>query len=184
MRNRVAYVYSYELERLGNIGTHPAGRSNRVHSLAKSLDLFDTSDEASDDKPDLRPEEKVVPSKATVVVPRLATDVDLRRYHSKEFVGEPSCNATLPCQSLNSYPMFTDFLLYSEQTEKRPTETDSEDFSSDTGSEASEASTSHSYDSRPSKKRRVQQTPADRFGLKDVRRSVRFEDAEPPAMFT
>jgi hypothetical protein len=78
----VAYIHSPELERLGNIGTHPAGRSERVHRLIESLGLLRT---------DLGYEQSKVDGGlhvADVVTAVPATKGDLQRYHTQGFVGE------------------------------------------------------------------------------------------------
>lgn len=78
----VAYIHSPELERLGNIGTHPAGRSERVHRLIESLGLLraNLADGQGEDVVDL--------PIADVVAAVPATKGDLQRYHTSSFVGE------------------------------------------------------------------------------------------------
>lgn len=78
----IAYIHSPELERLGNTGTHPAGRSERVHRLVESLGLL------RKEVPNGQQDEGCAASVADVVAALPATKVDLQRYHTQSFVGE------------------------------------------------------------------------------------------------
>jgi hypothetical protein len=82
MVRRVAYIHSPELETLGNIGTHPAGRSSRVHRLIESLDLLKVSSDGHQTGSD----GALSVAKCVQAVP--TSRADLLRYHSQDFVGE------------------------------------------------------------------------------------------------
>ncbi|GHJ85937.1 hypothetical protein NliqN6_2339 [Naganishia liquefaciens] len=76
---KVAYVHSPELESLGNIGTHPSGRSARVHRLIESLHLL------TETSPDLTESADELPlAKRVRALP--ASRSDLLRYHSQSFL--------------------------------------------------------------------------------------------------
>lgn len=71
-RPTVAYVFSRQLAALGDIGTHPRGRSSRVHALIDACGLLGQDGDAG--------------AKAQVISSVKAKRDDLLRYHDAGYV--------------------------------------------------------------------------------------------------
>lgn len=90
MSNKIAFIYSPELTRLGDIGTYPHGRSSRVHALVDACELLSSSS-SSTTGPDVTvadDDAQYGNQRAKIIRPIPATSLDLLRYHDPRFVNQ------------------------------------------------------------------------------------------------